>query len=80
MQSQDNRDSIPSPDAFLRDHRLGLTRDNGAAQTSTSRVFLQLNADIAKADTAGDVRSVDLLMAAKMGAVRRHHELLEQGR
>jgi hypothetical protein len=44
------------------------------------RVLLLLNGAIAHADAEGDERTVDLLLAAKMAAVRRHHVLLAEGR
>jgi hypothetical protein len=57
------------------------TRKVSLAQGGTPpRLFLQINAAISHSHSEGDERTVDLLLAAKQGAIRRHHELLEQGR
>jgi len=46
----------------------------------TPRIFRVLTAAIVHADAEGDSRTVDLLLAAKTGAVRRHYALLAEGR
>ena len=50
------------------------------ACSNPQRLFAILTRAIANADVEGDDRAVDLLLTAKMAAVRRHHTLLSEGR